>query len=407
MQNTPPPLPPPVNYCYCSQAEARARQASSDIHYLEATVETRDFRSKDRLFDPCRVVSKYSRSAAGTSSSSSSGGAETGRTFEQLEETVRYLNMTIWRDDKVGRIEMKYEFVMDRLRAVAQELIIAQERPHPRINTIITDILRTYCNLLRDIMLYFDQIVDHSASVTFFLNFRSWFIWENHSKAMRNIMSLIVDDTHKAEAAVNFKEGFGEREEIYMIQFLLICIDKIHYCLCQFKDALPITGATACREFAVKMSESGFMAAQLSEHYHHSKINPEVIHFFSSFYSAIFVSPNLSRAVKIYYEEMYFKGEKETTNKNIYRKYSGTLLLILISYFRILRFVGINKSSLSNSTISKVSLAKQLWVIREDLTCIAGGGGSSGVGFSKNSNSNINSITCNSDVLSIAATSTA
>ena len=105
---------------FCCSKEISFRSDHNRIHVLEATDAT--VGSSLRLADPSRMVSEYKRIR------DSSGYSL--RSLSDLEATVSYLLYNkdhIWNNIKFPSKSICYEYVMDRLRAVNQELTIQMQ----------------------------------------------------------------------------------------------------------------------------------------------------------------------------------------------------------------------------------------------------------------------------------------
>lgn len=132
---------------FCSVVEAEHRQKVHDVHTLESTLETRDLRPSQRMMDPTLAVKKFYRTGSLSHDSSH-------RSFEALDITVHYLIFNIWNSDSLIYIQnidpfnlafnfnslplphlfipqsiiddfgMRYGFVMNRMNAVRQEIVI-------------------------------------------------------------------------------------------------------------------------------------------------------------------------------------------------------------------------------------------------------------------------------------------
>jgi hypothetical protein len=102
-------------YQFCSQEEYEERQELKQVHELEATRETCTLPQAQRILDPRLAVSKYKRSAAGTT--------HTTKSPATLETTIKHLqHICATRQatpdhPPVGNIQNVAEFLVDRLRA--------------------------------------------------------------------------------------------------------------------------------------------------------------------------------------------------------------------------------------------------------------------------------------------------
>jgi hypothetical protein len=134
-----------LEYIYCSKEEAIERQRLIDIHPLEATDKTSSLVTSKRIYDPTRIVKKFRRS--GTSNLHLS---KTIRTTIQLHSTVDYLLYNIWlnniKNDQFP-LELRYSFIMDRLRAIQQE-IFTNEMISIDLAYLLYKISNFYINLL-------------------------------------------------------------------------------------------------------------------------------------------------------------------------------------------------------------------------------------------------------------------
>jgi len=132
-------------WSFCSEAEAREREADGDLHALESTDATRGLAPSQRRLDPCRVVHKFFRS-----DSEERHVQYPRRSVEQLRGTAEYL-WDLWCEAGCERADVEarssvYVFVMDRCSAVRQEIVthnVATENP-VEVMGILSLLLRFY-----------------------------------------------------------------------------------------------------------------------------------------------------------------------------------------------------------------------------------------------------------------------
>ncbi|KAM8939221.1 SAC3 domain-containing protein 1 [Pelodytes ibericus] len=126
---------PPVGQCQdmCPLQERKERQLQGRLHRYEIQCENCDWVAKGRrtkrlpLADPAKTVKEYSRPAAGKKLSSPCD----LRPPPVLLRTVHYLLMEVWDfiDDRdLGSLAEAYGFIVDRLRAVRQDLTVQRIR---------------------------------------------------------------------------------------------------------------------------------------------------------------------------------------------------------------------------------------------------------------------------------------
>ncbi len=108
-----------VAYAYCSEVEARERQSRYDIDPLEATEATKLERRELREHDPLKIIKKFNRSAAGEDMQSKYASS---RSNEELYSCALYLQ-DLWNINKNNAFNT-YGFIMDRIRAIRQEIVI-------------------------------------------------------------------------------------------------------------------------------------------------------------------------------------------------------------------------------------------------------------------------------------------
>ncbi|CAJ1961935.1 unnamed protein product [Cylindrotheca closterium] len=103
-------------YQYCPREECDERQELKQVHELEATLETCSLPQAQRKLDPCLAVSKFKRSAAGTS--------HTVKPAQVLERTLSHLQRICARHQAspehppINNLLDWAEFLVDRLRAI-------------------------------------------------------------------------------------------------------------------------------------------------------------------------------------------------------------------------------------------------------------------------------------------------
>ena len=148
-------------YSFCSVVEAKKREFEHDVHVLEATESTAALNPGRRRFDPEKIVAKYYRS--GTSNAFK--GAE-ARSFECLERTLHYILDEIWRpahvafeksqgswqgasgsSRKMDDLLLRYNFCMDRIAAVRQDITI-QRYTCVRTRALLIRIAEFYLNAM-------------------------------------------------------------------------------------------------------------------------------------------------------------------------------------------------------------------------------------------------------------------
>lgn len=106
-------------YQYCSREECEERQELKQVHELEATLETCSLPQAKRILDPCLAVSKFKRSAAGTS--------HTIKPAEVLKRTLLHLQAVCAtrqatpKHPFVENLQSWAEFLVDRLRAIQSD----------------------------------------------------------------------------------------------------------------------------------------------------------------------------------------------------------------------------------------------------------------------------------------------
>ena len=100
----------------CSSAEVQFRINNNLVHILECTEQN----SNGKLMpEPQKMVKEFSRSAAGCDLMV----AEHLRPTNVLEKTVDYL-LSVYKERKKEKWDLVYNFVVDRLRAVRQDMVV-------------------------------------------------------------------------------------------------------------------------------------------------------------------------------------------------------------------------------------------------------------------------------------------
>ena len=152
-------------YAYCSEQEALDRQSSFDIDPLESTELTKVERRELRVHDPLKIIKKFYRSAAGEDMQSK----YPSRNNDKLYSCALYLH-ALWSSNKANACNT-YGFIMDRIRAIRQELVIENGTLVTHKVVIILDtIIRFYIQSWEDIILsgirdsgWFDEVLHERA----------------------------------------------------------------------------------------------------------------------------------------------------------------------------------------------------------------------------------------------------
>lgn len=110
-------------YGMCSREECDDRQRSGEVSIFEATANTVDLPIKQRRLDPVLAVSKYRRSAAGSTVH------YTPRNFSQIDATLNHLvQLLVTQKAPSGRVPVvsfmnTVQFFEDRIRALQVDLV--------------------------------------------------------------------------------------------------------------------------------------------------------------------------------------------------------------------------------------------------------------------------------------------
>jgi len=153
------------DYMYCNKNEAIQRQNDHDIHQLESTNETSHLDITKRIMLPSRIVKRYLRS-----SSNDMYKSYEPRTSKQLIKTVHYLLSKIWFINNNDHnhhhvltfpLSVRYNFIMDRLQAVRQELVLC-ETPSDIAIPILCNVCQYYIHSMHTCSI--DQASSSSSS---------------------------------------------------------------------------------------------------------------------------------------------------------------------------------------------------------------------------------------------------
>ncbi len=151
-------------YAYCSEKEALDRQSSFDIDLLESTELTKVERRELRVHDPLKIIKKFYRSAAGEDMQSK----YPPRNNDKLYSCALYLH-DLWSSNKDNACNT-YGFIMDRIRAIRQELVIDGTLETHKVVNILDTIIRFYIQSWEDIILsgirgsgWFDEVLHERA----------------------------------------------------------------------------------------------------------------------------------------------------------------------------------------------------------------------------------------------------
>lgn len=179
-----------LEYIYCTKEEAIERQRVTDIHPLEATDETSSLITSKRVYDPTKVVKKFNRSGTLNLHSSS-----TIRTTTQLNSTVDYLFYNIWLNNSKSDqfpLEMRYSFIMDRLRAIQQE-IFTNEMISNELAYLLYKICNFYINCLyicSNNIYNFNKNYAGSHNISFHKS--NWFDFHLHESAIQSCIASTI-----------------------------------------------------------------------------------------------------------------------------------------------------------------------------------------------------------------------
>ena len=174
------------DYMYCNKNEAVQRQKDHDIHQLESTNDTSHFDITKRIMLPSRIVKRYLRS-----SSNDIYKSYEPRTSEQLIKTVHYLLSKIWfigNNDHNHHyvltfpLSVRYSFIMDRLQAVRQELVLC-ETPSDVSIPILCNICQYYIHSMHTCSI--DQASSTSSSNSI------WYDSQLHETALNTCITRI------------------------------------------------------------------------------------------------------------------------------------------------------------------------------------------------------------------------
>ena len=179
-------------YVYCNKNEAIQRQNDHDIHQLESTNDTSHFDITKRIMLPSRIVKRYLRS-----SSNDVYKSYEPRTSEQLIKTVHYLLSKIWfignNDHNHHHVltfplSIRYSFIMDRLQAVRQELVLC-ETPSDVSIPILCNICQYYIHSMHTLSSTSSSVSSSSNSNS--NNNSIWYDSQLHETALNTCITRI------------------------------------------------------------------------------------------------------------------------------------------------------------------------------------------------------------------------
>jgi len=152
-------------YAYCSAQEALERQSNHDIDPLESTESTKVERRELRQHDPLKIIKKFHRSAVGEDMQSN----YPSRSSHALYSCALYL-CDLWNSNKTNSCNT-YVFIMDRMRAIRQEIVVENlpSSTH-QIVDILDATIRFYVQSWEDIIVsgmrsstWFDEVLHERA----------------------------------------------------------------------------------------------------------------------------------------------------------------------------------------------------------------------------------------------------
>jgi len=179
------------DYMFCNKNEAIQRQKDHDIHQLESTNDTSHFDITKRIMLPSRIVKRYLRS-----SSNDIYKSYEPRTSEQLIKTVHYLLSKIWfignNDHNHHHVltlplSVRYSFIMDRLQAVRQELVLC-ETPSDVSIPILCNICQYYIHSMYTCLIYCTSSSSNNNNNS---NNSIWYDSQLHETALNTCITRI------------------------------------------------------------------------------------------------------------------------------------------------------------------------------------------------------------------------